>query len=80
MTYRATTETTPDNAAAAGQMSAPRLHGAFSHGEDSDAYSDVFVLKLRLGQLENENLALKTQVNQLIMSLSRTLLRDAVKS
>lgn len=80
MTYRAAMNAGTRVADAAGQISPSRMHRAFSGGNGPDTYSDAFALKLRLEQLENENLALRTQVNQLIMSLSKTLLRGAVKS
>lgn len=38
---------------------------------------DMVTLRLRLKELESENLALKTQVNRLVVSLSKTLLRTA---
>jgi hypothetical protein len=38
---------------------------------------DMVTLRLRLRELESENLALKTQVNRLVVSLSKTLLREA---
>lgn len=79
MTYRATMETGSRVAGADGQGFPPRLPQALPGRSGADAHSDVFALKLRLEQLENENVALKIQVNQLIMTLSKTLLRGAVK-
>lgn len=81
MTFRAATEPAPDFADAAVRNLPCGSHAATSDKNGAHAsYSDLIALKLRLGQLENENLALKAQVNQLIMSLSKTLMRGAVRS
>lgn len=74
-------EIAPGSTGATVRNSLYRSQRAISDKHDTpESYNDLIALKLRLDQLENENLALKTQVNQLIMSLSKTLLRGAVKS
>lgn len=80
MTEYAAMERAPRVAGPAAELPSCPLQRSLSSDESTAASGDVFSLKLRLKQLENENLALKIQVNQLIMSLSKTLLREAVKS
>lgn len=53
----------------------PRARARAGSGAAVDV--EVATLRHRLKELESENIALRTRVNRLIMSLSKTLLRDA---